>query len=161
MNIAQNVERAARLFPDKTAILFEGTHLTYKELNARVNRIASALLTEGIARGDRVALYLPNIPAFVISYLATVRIGEQGISLTISPEALNIYWNQRLQHCRTTGPLEYHLPHMRDVKQARSLAGVQMLLDNAAGVLHWHVVTGKRNHFGTQFAVQCIQWCSR
>ena len=80
MNIAQNVERAARLFPDKTAILFEGTHLTYKDLNARVNRIAGALLTEGIARGDRVALYLPNIPAFVISYLATVRIGAIAVS---------------------------------------------------------------------------------
>ena len=80
MNIAQNVERAARLFPDKTAIVFEGTHLTYKSLNARVNRLANALVAEGIARGDRVVLYLPNIPAFAIGYLATVRIGAIAVS---------------------------------------------------------------------------------
>ena len=47
MNIAQNVERAARLFPDKTAIVFEGTHLTYKSLNAHVNRLANALVADG------------------------------------------------------------------------------------------------------------------
>ena len=80
MNIAQNVERAARLFPDKTAIVFEGTHLTYNSLNARVNRLANALVAEGIVRGDRVALYLPNIPAFVIGYLATVRMGAIAVS---------------------------------------------------------------------------------
>ncbi len=81
MNISQNVERAAKLFPDKTAIVFEGARLTYQNLNARVNRLASTLVAEGIAKGDRVALYLPNIPAFVIVYLATVRIGAIAVSV--------------------------------------------------------------------------------
>jgi long-chain acyl-CoA synthetase len=81
MNISQNVERAAKLFPDKAALVFEGTHLTYRHLNARVNRLASTLVAEGIAKGDRVALYLPNIPAFVIGYLATVHIGAIAVSV--------------------------------------------------------------------------------
>ncbi|MBR9984744.1 MAG: AMP-binding protein [Desulfosarcina sp.] len=49
-------------------------------MNTRVNRLANALIAEGIASGDRVALYLPNIPAFVIGYLATVRIGALAVS---------------------------------------------------------------------------------
>jgi long-chain acyl-CoA synthetase len=81
MNIAQNVDRAARFFPDKPAILFEGDRLTYGELNATVNRLANALSGRGVAKGDRVAIYLPNIPAFVICYLASVRIGAIAVSV--------------------------------------------------------------------------------
>lgn len=81
MNIAQNVDRAARFFPDKAAILFEGDRLTYSALNAQVNRVANALSAQGVTKGDRVALYLPNIPAFVICYLASVRIGAIAVSV--------------------------------------------------------------------------------
>jgi len=81
MNVAQNVERAAKYFPDKPAVIFEGTSLSYGELNTRVNRLASTLSENGVARGDRVALYLPNIPAFIIAYLAIVRMGAIAVSV--------------------------------------------------------------------------------
>jgi len=81
MNVAKNVERAAKYFPDKPAVVFEGTSLSYVELNARVNRLANTLTEKGVARGDRVALYLPNIPAFIISYLAAVRLGAIAVSV--------------------------------------------------------------------------------
>ena len=81
MNIAQNVERAAIFFPDKTAILFESRHISYKELNQTSNRLANAFAAHGINKGGRVALYLPNIPAFVICYLATVKIGAIAVSV--------------------------------------------------------------------------------
>ena len=81
MNIAQNVERAAIFFPDKTAILFEGRQISYRELNQTSNRLASAFAAHGIYKGDRVALYLPNIPAFVICYLAAVKIGAIAVSV--------------------------------------------------------------------------------
>ena len=92
MNIAENVERAAKLFPDKPAVIFEGNHLTYKNLNARVNRLANTLCAQGIVKGDRVALYLPNIPAFVICYLATVRMGAIAVSVNamLKAEELNL-----------------------------------------------------------------------
>ena len=83
MNIAQNVERAAIFFPDKTAILFEGRQISYKELNQTSNRLASAFAAHGINKGDRVALYLPNIPAFVVCYLAAVKIGA--ITVSVNP----------------------------------------------------------------------------
>ena len=95
MNIAQNVERAATFFPDKPAVVFEGSQITYKDMNARVNRLANALNPRGITKGDRIALYLPNIPAFVISYLASVRIGAIAVSVNsmLKAEELNYILN--------------------------------------------------------------------
>jgi long-chain acyl-CoA synthetase len=81
MNISQHVERAAKFFPDKPAVLFEGASLTYKDLNTRINRLANALTANGVGPGQCVALYLPNSPPFVISYLATVRIGAIALSI--------------------------------------------------------------------------------
>lgn len=81
MNVAQNIETAARLFPVKTAILFEGRHIQYKQLNAAVNRLANAMQANGVKKGDRVALYLPNIPEFAICYLATLKMGAIAVSV--------------------------------------------------------------------------------
>ncbi|CAB5123614.1 Long-chain-fatty-acid--CoA ligase (EC [Olavius algarvensis associated proteobacterium Delta 3] len=81
MNVAQIVERAAKYFPDKPAVLFEGASLSYAELNLRANRLANTLREKGVARGDRVALFLPNIPAFIVCYHAAVRIGAIAVSV--------------------------------------------------------------------------------
>jgi len=43
VNIAQYVERAAKFFPERAAILFEGAQWPYSELNAQANRLANAL----------------------------------------------------------------------------------------------------------------------
>lgn len=95
MNIAQHVERAAKFFPDKAAILFEGSLLTYRDLNARVDRLANALKANGLASGACAALYLPNIPQFAICYLATVRIGAIALSVNsmYKSEELNYILN--------------------------------------------------------------------
>jgi long-chain acyl-CoA synthetase len=83
MNIAQHVERAARHFPDKPAILFEGHALTYAELQQEVDRTAHGLARLGVQPGDRVLLFLPNIPAFPITYLAAQKIGAVAVSANV------------------------------------------------------------------------------
>ena len=65
---------------DKVAILFEGEpgdvrKLTYRELHAEVCTFANALKAKGIAKGDRVVIYLPLIPEAVIAMQACARIG--------------------------------------------------------------------------------------
>ena len=81
MNVAQHVERAAAWFPERPAILFEDRTLTYRELDAAAGRLASALRAHGVRRGDRVALYLPNIPEFAIAYVATLKAGAVAVSV--------------------------------------------------------------------------------
>jgi len=81
MNITQHVERGHHLFPDKPALIFEGKSFTYADLDLMANRVANGLRELGIHRSDRVALFLPNIPEFIISYLGILKIGAIAVSL--------------------------------------------------------------------------------
>jgi len=81
MNVVQNIESAAKFFPDKTAILFEDKKIKYTDLNTSVNRLANAMKANGVRKGDRVGLYLPNIPEFAICYFATLKIGAIAVSV--------------------------------------------------------------------------------
>lgn len=84
MNVAQHVERAARLFPGHPAILFEGASIAYADLNARATRLANALVAHGVRPGDRVALYLPNVPEFAVCYLGALKTGAVAVSINPS-----------------------------------------------------------------------------
>jgi acetoacetyl-CoA synthetase len=77
LNFAENLLRRR---DDTPAIIFRGedrarASLTFAELHAEVSRTARALREAGVAAGDRVAGYLPNMPAAVIAMLATASIG--------------------------------------------------------------------------------------
>jgi acetyl-CoA synthetase len=67
---------------DKTALIFEqddpsrpAQHISYRELHARVCKLANALRSLGVRKGDRVTIYLPMIPEAVVAMLACARIG--------------------------------------------------------------------------------------
>ena len=81
MNVAENLERARRFFPTKTALRFEGQDYTYQHLDENVNRLANGLRALGVERGDRVAIFLPNIPAFVMAYFAIQKVGAIAVSI--------------------------------------------------------------------------------
>ncbi len=57
--------RSAYVFPDKPAVVHGERRYTYRELEARVNRLASALRRAGLGKHDRVAFLCPNIPAML------------------------------------------------------------------------------------------------
>ncbi|MFB2921273.1 class I adenylate-forming enzyme family protein [Aerosakkonema funiforme] len=83
MNIAQNIERGRRIFPRKTALIFEGQCFSYEELDERANRVANGLQNLGIKKGDRVALYLPNIPEFIFAYFGIQKLGAVLVSINV------------------------------------------------------------------------------
>ncbi|MBB1088772.1 acetate--CoA ligase [Lysobacter sp. SG-8] len=67
---------------DKTALIFEPDHpdtpskrVSYRELHARVCRLANALRALGVQKGDRVTIYLPMIVEAVVAMLACARVG--------------------------------------------------------------------------------------
>lgn len=69
------LESAANWMPRRAAIIFRDETLTYKQLNAQVNRFAHALHGLGVRPDDRVVIVLPNCPQFVIAYYAILKIG--------------------------------------------------------------------------------------
>lgn len=58
-----HLRRAARVFGDRTALIYQDRHYTYADYHARVSRLASALVAQGVKSGDVVATILPNTPA--------------------------------------------------------------------------------------------------
>ncbi len=113
MNIAQHVERAAKFYPERTAILFEDAAWSYRELDTYANRLANGLKANGIVRGDRVALYLPNIPQFAASYCAILKAGAIAVSINAifkSEEVRYILNDSSAKMLFTTGDLMQYVP---------------------------------------------------
>ena len=69
--------------PHHPAILFKGRAVSYAELDRASTALAAALASDGVSKGDRVALVLPNCPQFVIAQLAIWKAG--GIVVPLSP----------------------------------------------------------------------------
>ena len=69
------LRRAAKLYPDKTAIIDEERRFTYREFQDRVNQLGHALLSLGIGKGDRVCILSPNSHFFLESYYGVTQIG--------------------------------------------------------------------------------------
>jgi phenylalanine ammonia-lyase len=84
MNIAQCLEIGRRDFPQRIALVFEEQSFTYEELDSMAGRTANGLTRIGTRPGDRVALYLPNIPAFVFTYHGIQKIGAVVVSVNTS-----------------------------------------------------------------------------
>ncbi|MBX9256910.1 long-chain-fatty-acid--CoA ligase [Desmonostoc muscorum CCALA 125] len=134
MNIAHNVERGCSFFPNKPALIFEGKYFTYKYLNEIVNRAANALSGLGIKRGERVALFLPNIPEFIISYLGIQKIGAIAVSINISLQKDEVKFI--LDDCQATTLIT--TPQLSDKVSQADLPYLQHLLitegNNSAGI---------------------------
>jgi long-chain acyl-CoA synthetase len=114
MNVAHHVERAAAWFPAHPAILADGRALSYRELDDQASRLAHALGAHGVQRGDRVALYLPNIPAFAICYEAALKLGAVAVSINAifkREEVTHILHDSGARVLFTVGELLAGVPH--------------------------------------------------
>jgi long-chain acyl-CoA synthetase len=78
------LQNVAANHPDSTALTTSNQHMSYRELEANAARFGKALLERGTRKDDRVALYLPNFPEFVIAYYGALWIGA--ILVAISPQ---------------------------------------------------------------------------
>lgn len=69
------LRRNADRFPDRTAVVYGDRRYTYREFNTRVNRLANALLTLGLKKGQRVGIFAHNSDRCVEAALAVAKIG--------------------------------------------------------------------------------------
>jgi fatty-acyl-CoA synthase len=71
----QFLERSALIWPQKIAVRHGAQAYTYRELEVRCRRLASALAQRGIGRGDTVAVMAPNVPALLEAHYAVPALG--------------------------------------------------------------------------------------
>lgn len=73
--------RSAELFPDRTALIYSGSRVTYGQLESMVDRCAACLSAFGLSRGDAVAILLANGIHCVVAYMAALKIGAVAVLL--------------------------------------------------------------------------------
>jgi long-chain acyl-CoA synthetase len=73
--VSEILDRTAQKYPNQTAILFQGRELKYHQLKSRADGLANSFARLGLEKGDRVCLFLPNCPEYVLSYWGVVKAG--------------------------------------------------------------------------------------
>jgi long-chain acyl-CoA synthetase len=83
---------AAKQSPNHQSLVYFDKAMTYQQLDVACDRFGTALSDLGVKKGDKVALFLPNIPQFVITYYGALRIGA--VETAISP----LYKEREVEH---------------------------------------------------------------
>jgi long-chain acyl-CoA synthetase len=82
-NLSSLLEDSAATYPERTAIVFGDTRLSYAEVNAFANMVANTLVSRGIKPGDKVALSCPNLPYFTVVYFGILKAGGTVVPLNV------------------------------------------------------------------------------
>ena len=77
------LDDAARDYPDRPAILYGDSRISYKRLHLLAERFSASLHRLGLKKGDRVALMLPNLPQTVVAYWGILKCG--GVVVMTNP----------------------------------------------------------------------------
>ncbi|MFC6904638.1 long-chain fatty acid--CoA ligase [Halalkalicoccus tibetensis] len=132
-NLVSQVASVVEAGPDRTAIGYEGREITYGEFWAQVGRFAAALDERGIGADDRVAIYLPNLPQFLVAFHGTLRAG--GVVVPMNPQ----YKAREIGHllsdsgAKAVVALSDLVPFVDEVKEGTDVAEVVSVGDSAEG----------------------------
>jgi len=75
------LEEAARKYPDRACTIFKGAVISYKEMNEQTDKMAAALVELGVKKGDRVGIFMPNTPQFVVAYYGILKAGAAVVAI--------------------------------------------------------------------------------
>jgi len=141
-SLGRAFEDTAAAHPQRMMLLFEGRQWTYEAFNAQVNRFARVLAAHGVNRGDTVALLMENRAEFVLSMLATMKLGARCALIN------NSLTGRSLAHCVTATDATFFIvgdERASVVDQARSAINLP-----ANGLYFW---------FADTQAVAPPDWC--
>lgn len=95
MTLFEVLVHTAQRTPDKTALIFRDTSISYAQLLQAVSAVAKGFQSLGIERGDRVAILMPNTPQFVMAYYACQAIGAIAVPANplLKPDELRYIYN--------------------------------------------------------------------
>ncbi|MCL0080259.1 AMP-binding protein [Dehalococcoidia bacterium] len=81
-SIYESFEETAKRFSDKPALIYLGRRYSYSQLKEAAERLGAALHKMGMEKGNKAMIYLPNIPQWIIAWLALQRIGAMAIPIS-------------------------------------------------------------------------------
>ena len=95
------LDESARKYPDRACTIFKGAVISFKEMNAASDSIAAALVDMGVKKGDRVGIFMPNTPQFVMAFFGIVKAGA--VAVATNP----LYTPPEVAHQASDAGLEY------------------------------------------------------
>lgn len=86
------LEENAKKFPEAPCTIFKGAKVSYHEMNSITDQLAAGLAESGVGKGDRVGIFMPNTPQFVMAYFALLKLGA--VVVAINP----LYTTREIEH---------------------------------------------------------------
>jgi len=86
------LEQAAQKYPDAPCTIFKGAKISFREMDEMTDRLAAGLAELGVKKGDRVGIFMPNTPQFVLAYFGILKAG--GVVVAINPR----YTAREIEH---------------------------------------------------------------
>lgn len=85
MNLTDLITKNVAYFPNRRAVICgdDGREFTWTEYNQLINRFCNGLRKLGVAKGDRVGIYLPNGPEYLIAFFGAMRLGAIALPFNI------------------------------------------------------------------------------
>ena len=114
MHVESFLEQSAQRCPSKTALICGNRRLLYREVEEQANRLAHSMVSEGIERGDRVAVYLDNTVEAVVAVFAILKAGAVFLVVNATTKADKLLYI--LNNCRAKG-LVTSAAKLRDVQE--------------------------------------------
>lgn len=87
MLLGRMIEQSARRFPERTAVEFEGSRISFADFDRMTNALGRALQQRGVRTGDRVAISLANRPELLVGFFAAQKIGAVAVLLNYGLKA--------------------------------------------------------------------------
>jgi long-chain acyl-CoA synthetase len=124
LSVASILAESALRSPDRDAVVLGDTTLTYAELWHGARQYAAVLAAQGVKRGDRVALLLPNTPHFPLAYFGVISLGAVAVpvhALLRAEEIAFVLTHSKSKALICAGPL------LGEGAKGAELAGVELL----------------------------------
>jgi long-chain acyl-CoA synthetase len=131
--VSEILNRVAQEYPNQTAILFEAKELKYHQLKSRVDSLANAFIRLGLGKGDRVCIFLPNCPEYVITYWAILEAGGVVVPTSILRTDDGLFHEVSSSGSRYIVCMDFHLDRVMSLLDRTDMEGI--LVTAGAGYL--------------------------
>jgi len=122
--LSEYLRERARAHPDRIALAFYGAEWTYAELDAQSDRFAALLHARGAQPGDRVAVFLPNCPQFLIAFYGALKAGCVHVPVNPLFKEMELAYELEDSGARIVLALDALMPAVRAVRERTGLRAV-------------------------------------
>ncbi len=119
------LEEGSNKYADRACTIFKGASISYREMNEITDRLAAGLNDLGVKKGDRVGIFMPNTPQFVMAYFAILKLGA--VVVATNP----LYTPREIEHQVNDAGIEIMLVmsnFYRTIKEAQPKTGLRTLV---------------------------------